>query len=518
MGDPGASRGLRRRGLLGAGLAGAAALAGLRPRRAEALEDGLPGTGPLQAGERPNVLLVVMDRMRADAVGAYDGPGARTPNLDRLADRALRIERAIPEGLPAVPVRRALLTGMRTYPFRDWRAVEGIPPIPGWNPIWPYQPLLPQVLQAGGVRPLIVSDDPLLGGDRLDPFLERTRPVPDLKGCDEDDDPCGACLPCLRANTSEVPGYLVPLAPGLRARTDPTARVLGRAAERLEELRLHQPFFLMADVFDPADVARPPVAFVDGDRSVGRDVYTPGRAELERQVPVSVDDATAREVRRRYLAQQTDNDAALGALLDRLDELGIRERTVVWVLSDGALALGEQGVWGHPRGVGVRAPYEVPYLIADPSGRRAGEHSEYLATTHDVAPTIIGRLGLRAPGRMTGEDLNALLDEEDLPPRETFTTMIGTTVVAGYRDQDDDDDEFVLVADLDAQSRAVFDDDGDDETSGEGPRLEGLWRAALVAGGGTLPEFGEDAAMRPPYPDDDHEDERDERKDDADAD
>src|SRR5690606_10528961 len=124
------------------------------PRRAEALEDGLPGTGPLQAGERPNVLLVVMDRMRADAVGAYDGPGARTPNLDRLADRALRIERAIPEGLPAVPVRRALLTGMRTYPFRDWRAVEGIPPIPGWNPIWPYQPLLPQVLQAGGVRPL----------------------------------------------------------------------------------------------------------------------------------------------------------------------------------------------------------------------------------------------------------------------------------------------------------------------------------------------------------------------------
>ncbi|MBX5440690.1 MAG: sulfatase-like hydrolase/transferase [Solirubrobacteraceae bacterium] len=518
MGGREAAGGLRRRGLLGAALAGAAALAGLRPRWAGAVEDGAPGTGPLRTGERPNVLLVVLHGMRADAVGAYDGDGARTPNLDRLADRALRVARAIPEGLPAVPVRRALLTGMRTYPFRDWRAVEGIPAIPGWNPIWPHQPLLPEVLADGGVHVRIVSDDPLLGGDRLDPFLERTQPVPGLEGCDAGDDPCGACLPCLRAAEDEVPGYLVPLADGLRARPDPTARVLARAAERLEALRDRQPFFLMADVFDPADVARLPVAFVDGPADEGRDVYRPGRSALVRRVPVAVDDATAREVRRRYLAQQTENDAALGGLLDRLDELGLRERTLVWVLSDGAVALGEHGVWGHPQGVGMRAPYEVPYLIADPSGRRAGEHSEYLATTHDVAPTIIGRLGLRRPGRMNGEDLEALLDEEELPARTTFTTMVGTTIVAGHRDQDDDDDEFVLVADLDDQSRRVFDEDGDDETSGEGPRLDELWRAAIVAGGGTLPEFGEDAALRPPYPDDDHEDERDELKDDADAD
>lgn len=503
--------GLSRRGLLGAGLAGAAALGGVRPQAAPATQDA-PGIGPLRDGERPNVLVVVLDRMRADAVGAYDDDGTRTPALDALARRALRVEQAIPEGLPAVPVRRALLTGMRTYPFRDWRAVAGIPPIPGWNPIWPHQPLLPEVLADAGVHAVVVSDDPLLGGERLEPYLRRTRRVPSLQGCDPEDQPCGACLPCLASDPDEVPGYLVPLREGLHARTDPTRRVLEHGAGVLDELRDRQPFFLAVDVFDPADVGRLPLAFADGDRVDQRDVFTPGRSDLQRRVEVAVSDETADEVRRRYRAQQTENDRALGALLDRLDQLELGERTLVWVLSDGAMALGEHGVWGHPEGVGEVAAFEVPYLIADPYGRRAGETTGYRASTHDVAPTVLGLLGIVAPGRMVGEDLTALLDEEDLPERQLFTTIVGTTVMVG------DDDDFVLVSDLDGQSRRVFDEDGDDETSGEGPRMEALWRAAVTAGGGTLPEFGPQSALRPRLPDDDQADEEDEEKDDADAD
>jgi len=470
----------------------------------------LASCSPEAAAPRTNVLVVVLDRMRADAVGAYDGDG-RTPNLDRLADHALRFERAIPEGLPAVPVRRAVLTGMRSYPFRDWRAVEGVPAIPGWNPIWPGQPLLPERVALDGLTAVVLSDDPLLGGERMAPFLRRTTSVPALTGCDEGDDPCGACLKCLRADTSTVPGYLTPLASGLRAAPDPTERVMTKALAALDELRTRQPFLLHVDVFDPASIAAPPVAFVDGERTVS-DIFTPGRLGEWRRVDVSVSDATADEVRRRYRDQQSANDAQLGRLLDRLDDLvsvaaGRRE-----VLSDGAVALGEHGVWGHPQGVGMHEPFEVPFLMRDPRGRRSGDTSDYLASTHDVAPTVLSRLGLGRPGRMEGEDLTALLDDEDPPRRSVFTTLIGTTVLAG------DDDDYILVSDLEQQTRQVFDDDGDDETSGEGARMERLWAAAVTAAGGTMPEFGDDGPIRPRYTADDQERLRDLGKDRADTD
>ena len=499
-----------RRGLLGASLAGAATLAGMRPGQARAGED-VGDTGPLAPGERPNVLLVVLDRMRADAVGAYDGDG-HTPNLDRLADRSLRFEQAVPEALPTVPVRRALLTGMRSYPFRDWHAVEGIPAIPGWNPIWPGQPVLPERLRDDGLNALLISDDPLLGGARVQPFLRRTTTVPSLTGCDDAADPCGACLKCLGTDTSSVPGYLTPLAGGLRAAPDPTRRVMSKAIEALDELRDQQPFFLGVDVFDPATVAAPPVAFVDGARTVSDDVFTPGRLEQWRRVDVSVSDATEREVRRRYRAQQTANDAQLGRLLDHLDQLELTQRTFIVVISDGGVALGEQGIWGHPQGVGMPDPYEVPFLLSDPHGRRAGDSSDYLASTHDVAPTIISRLGLGRPGRMEGEDLTAFFDDEDPPARGVFTSQVGTTVVAG------DDDDYMLVADLEQQSRQVFDDDGADKTSGEGSRMERLWADAVNQAGGTMPEFGDQAPVRPRYPADDQELLRDLGKDHADTD
>ena len=63
-------------------------------------------------------------------------PVAETPNLDALADDSLRFERAVPEAMPAVISRRALLTGMRSYPFRDWQRRDGFAPVPGWNTIY----------------------------------------------------------------------------------------------------------------------------------------------------------------------------------------------------------------------------------------------------------------------------------------------------------------------------------------------------------------------------------------------
>ena len=47
--------------------------------------------------------------------------------------------------MPALPVRRTLVTGMRSFPFRDWRRTDGMPAVPGYNPVWDWQPVMTEV-------------------------------------------------------------------------------------------------------------------------------------------------------------------------------------------------------------------------------------------------------------------------------------------------------------------------------------------------------------------------------------
>jgi hypothetical protein len=335
--------------------------------------------------------------------------------------------------------------------------------------------------------------------------------VPALRNCDAGDDPCGACLSCLAGDGNRVPGYLVPLKAGLRAAEDPTRRVMSKAISVLDELRDQQPFALLVDVFDPASVAAPPVSLVEGD-ALAADIFTPGRLDLQRRIDVTVSDDTAREVRRRYRAQQTANDAQLGRLLDRLDDLDLTRRTFIVVVSDGGVALGEHGVWGYPEGVGMVDPYEVPFVIRDPHGRRSGDESHYLATTNDIAPTVLSVVGVGRPGRMDGEDLTGLLEDDVMPSRSVNATLVGTTVIAV------DHDDYTLVADIGEQTRQIYDDDGDNKTSGEASRLDGLWSTAILQAGGTFPEFGDDAPIRPRYTADDQKVLRDLGHDKADTD
>ncbi|MGH7320203.1 MAG: sulfatase-like hydrolase/transferase, partial [Candidatus Rokuibacteriota bacterium] len=70
-----------------------------------------------------NVVLVIFDTLRLDAVGCYGTPPPwgpiATPNLDRFAKECVRFTRAYPESLPTLCARRAIYTGQRTYPFHN---------------------------------------------------------------------------------------------------------------------------------------------------------------------------------------------------------------------------------------------------------------------------------------------------------------------------------------------------------------------------------------------------------------
>ena len=67
-----------------------------------------------------NVVLIMLDTLQFNYLGCYGNKVVKTPNIDRLARQGFLFENAYSEGLPTVPVRRALMTGRFTLPYGGW--------------------------------------------------------------------------------------------------------------------------------------------------------------------------------------------------------------------------------------------------------------------------------------------------------------------------------------------------------------------------------------------------------------
>ena len=143
----GPRRGFTRRGLLQAGGTGAAALG------AAACGDDYFEPTSDHGSDAPNVVLIFTDSTRADYIGAYNRDARNnTPNLDALARDSLRFELAVPEAMPTGPARRALLTGVRSFPFRNYVPTKGLPVGPGWIQIPDFQPIVTETLGDAGIE------------------------------------------------------------------------------------------------------------------------------------------------------------------------------------------------------------------------------------------------------------------------------------------------------------------------------------------------------------------------------
>ncbi len=492
---------LTRRGLLGRGgaAAGAAALGGVA---ASAL------TAPAaqaQEDEKLNVLLIVASGVRADSIGAFDGAFddnevASTPNLDDLAGDALRFERAVPEAMPAVIARRALVTGKRSFPYREWRRRDGFAAAPGWNPVYVRQPLITEVLEREGVSTTWITDNPFFSGPRFEGVVRRTTDA----GAEDFPAPPAIDGTLGRERTRrEVERYLVG---SIDRGADAMDRAVRAGARELERLKDEQ-FFLAVDAFDPAEAYYPPRAWtrtLEVNPNLG--------APLNRRewvVPADIDDETVAIARDAYMDGVERIDGAVGSLLGKLDDLDLADNTIVWLVSDGGTMLGEHGWLGRGAPGTFKDAYFVPFLLRDPGGRRSGDYSYYYASTHDVAPTLLSMLGIDRPGRMDGEDLTALLDDEDPPKRTAFMCASVTNIAVG-------DPRWLMVTDFKGDERRLHDFDNEDSDLEDDDEenvvrkhpmvVEELSNVPLAAAQGTYPDFDETGVVRPPAEDDDADD------------
>jgi arylsulfatase A-like enzyme len=195
--------------------------------------------------------------------------------------------------------------------------------------------------------------------------------------------------------------------------------VFTRASEFLEAASDGgEPFFLVVDNYDPHPPNDPPEEYVSlyDDPYDGREPYSPIQGPssylTERQLE---------RIRALYSGETTMMDRWLGRFLDKMEELNLFENTLIILLSDHGIAFGEHGVIGKPPYALWPEITDVPFLIRHPEGRGAGETSDHYASTHDVAPTILGFLGIEPPEPMEGQDLSVLLEGKGTEQRPHFT-------------------------------------------------------------------------------------------------
>jgi len=379
-----------------------------------------------QRPDAPNVLVIVVDTLRADHVGAYGGP-AHTPSIDALAREGLRFTRCHPEAMATVPARRSILTGRRIFPFRGWRPQPelGVRDTPGWAPIEDVGATFTSALRRAGWWTAYVTDNPFLGyasgyarfRSSFDRFVRVGGQI-------------GTIRRPGRVSKGDLERWLVPelreenierrvrqfLASGHRYWEDESrswaARVFTASAAVMGEAAQHRPFAMVVDTYEPHEPWTPPRSYVDlyGDPDwrgpepcMTRYSRVRDYLDRDRRRPL------LRRMRDLYAAEVTMTDRWLASLLDASRAHDLERETIVVVVADHGYLLGEHGWTGKVASILHPPLTHVPLVLVDPARRAAGRTSDWFAQTHDIGPTLLELTGVAQPKPMNGQSLAPLL-------------------------------------------------------------------------------------------------------------
>jgi len=187
------------------------------------------------------------------------------------------------------------------------------------------------------------------------------------------------------------------------------------------------------DMYDPGDIELP-ASFGKGTLPPVRamqEAMTSGADPRDNQSPFAVTEDEARAIIALTYGMITMIDDAIGRVLKRLDDLGLAENTVVIFTSDHGDYMGDHGLMLklllHYQGI-----IRVPFIWHDPAAQGAARIDSGLASSIDIAPTILARAGIQPFNGIQGRDLHstqppeAVMVEEDSQRTSSMIPMRST--------------------------------------------------------------------------------------------
>jgi N-acetylglucosamine-6-sulfatase len=366
----------------------------------------LAALGAVAAPSRPNILLIVVDDLRFDDIGAAGHPFARTPHTDRLAREGARFLNFFATTPLCSPSRANILTGQYT---RHHGILDNTDRSARSHALATF----PRALQAAGYETGFIGKWHMGNDDTPRPGFDHWVA---MRGQGEAIDP----LLYENGKSAKVPGYVTDIL------TERSLAFLERARDKpfflmLSHKALHPNVIQRADGsvvsigeggFIPADRHRALYANEPLPRRRNYGVPPRGKPALERRIgdlpplgpKTATDDETIRDRLRMYAAV----DEGLGRVLDALQKRAALDDTVVLLIGDNGFFYGEHGL-SEERRLAYEESIRLPLLVRYPKRVRAGSTPKQMALTIDLAPTLLELAGAAPAKDIDGRSLVPLL-------------------------------------------------------------------------------------------------------------
>jgi uncharacterized sulfatase len=381
---------------------------------------------PSLAADKMNVLLVVSDDLTAAALSCYGNKVCQSPNIDKLAAKGVRFDRAYCQFPLCNPSRASFLTGLRPDTIKVYENATQ------FRKVVPDAQSLGQTFQKGGYSVVRVGKLYHYG-------------VPGQIGTPGLDDPPSwqkSLYPRGRDKDDEEKDLIFTLTPDRKGSTRFGASLSWLAAEgtdaeqtdgmnadatikQIEENK-GKPFFIACGFFRPHTPYVAPKKYFE--------MYPTDKIELpkvpadhRKQHPAPAFGSQKKEqekltddLRRRaiqaYYAATTFMDAQVGRVLEALEKNKLADRTIVVFLSDHGYHLGEHGLW-QKMSIWENSA-RVPMVIYDPRAKGNGNVCARAVELVDLHATLADLAGLPAPDgkdpkvpKLDGVSLKPLLDD-----------------------------------------------------------------------------------------------------------
>jgi iduronate 2-sulfatase len=377
------------------------------------------------AGGKPNVLFIAIDDLRPE-LGCYGAGHIQSPNIDRLASQGVLFRRAYCQAPHCGPSRASLLSGIHT------RNHDGIPMNPAQ--LAPGKPTLPATFRRYGYH--TVGNGKIYHQREDDADQSWSEPPFSLVNGPEENNH----LTFHDKDSASYVGGKKNRGPFFEAADVPDNTYIdGQTCEKtIRDMRrlakMERPFFLACGFVRPHLPFYAPKRYWDlYDREkivLADNRYKPKNAPGSLRGSGEVHSYHDRDItynstgfhkiaRHGYYACVSYADALVGKLVATLDELDLRENTIVVVWGDHGWHLGEHNFWGKHNL--LHNSTHAPLIICAP-GFKKGVRTDGIVELLDLYPTLCELAGIDPPEHLEGKSMVPLLRDPGLPGKKAAYT------------------------------------------------------------------------------------------------
>ncbi len=356
-----------------------------------------------------NVVFILTDDHRFDAMGHMGHPFLETPHMDRLAREGINFTAGYVTTSLCSPSRASILTGQYAHTHKV---------VDNNNPAAPGTIFYPQYLQKAGYKTGFFgkwhmggdSDEPRPGFDRWVSFRGQGTYDPTPSGLNVD----GARVPRQGYITDELTDYCLGWLNGL-GKEQPFFLYLSHKAvhANFTPADRHKGRYANAEVPIPVTMPNTPENFADKPRWVKDQRNSWHGVDFPYHSTLDI-----AEFYRQYCETLLAVDDSIGRVMEALDKRGQLEDTLIIYMGDNGFCFGEHGL------IDKRTAYEasmrVPFMAYCPKLFTGGQTIDKVVANIDIAPTVLQAAGLKTPPHMQGRSFYDLMRGQQTDWRDSL--------------------------------------------------------------------------------------------------